>query len=60
MERHRQRLHEAQFAVVWDYEMRPLRNILSRTRFKLKDLDLGIGSILETGYLLLTLHRPSL
>src|SRR5260370_6084789 len=33
VERFRVRLHEAQFAGVWDYEMRPARNILSRTRF---------------------------
>ncbi len=38
IERFRLRLQEAQFAGVWDYEMRPVRNILSRTRFKLREL----------------------
>lgn len=47
-----ERLHEAQFAGTWDYEMRPVRNILSRARFKLKDLGIDIRSILETGYML--------
>ena len=55
VERYRQRLQEAQFAGVWDYEMRPVRNILSRTRFKLRDLHIEISSILETGYLLIYL-----
>lgn len=52
VERYRLRLQEAQFAGVWDYEMRPVRNILSRTRFKLRDFGIEISSILETGYLL--------
>jgi hypothetical protein len=52
VERFRLRLQEAQFAGVWDYEMRPVRNILSRTRFKLRDFGVEISSILETGYLL--------
>jgi hypothetical protein len=53
--RFRLRLQEAQFAGVWDYEMRPVRNILSRTRFKLRDLGIEISSILETGYILIYL-----
>ncbi len=53
--RFRLRLQEAQFAGVWDYEMRPVRNILSRTRFKLRDFGIEISSILETGYLLIYL-----
>ncbi|MGH2480657.1 MAG: hypothetical protein ACRDHW_13465 [Ktedonobacteraceae bacterium] len=53
VERFRLRLQEAQFAGVWDYEMRPARNILSRIRFKLRDLNIEISSILETGYLLI-------
>jgi hypothetical protein len=52
IERARLRLHEAQFAGTWDYEMRPVRNILSRTRFKLRAFRLDVRSILETGYLL--------
>lgn len=55
IERFRVRLQEAQFAGVWDYEMRPVRNILSRTRFKLRDLGIEISSILETGYILTSL-----
>ena len=51
--RFRLRLQEAQFAGVWDYEMRPVRNILSRTRLKLRDLGVEVSSILETGYLLI-------
>ncbi len=55
IERFRLRLQEAQFAGVWDYEMRPVRNILSRTRFKLRDFGIEVSSILETGYLLIYL-----
>ena len=55
VERYRLRLQEAQFAGVWDYEMRPVRNILSRTRFKLRDFGIEISSILETGYILIYL-----
>lgn len=55
IERFRLRLEEAQFAGVWDYEMRPVRNILSRTRFKLRDFGIEISSILETGYILIYL-----
>lgn len=55
VERFRVRLEEARFADVWDYEMRPTRNILSRTRFKLRELGIEVSSILETGYLLIAL-----
>lgn len=55
VERYRLRLQEAQFAGVWDYEMRPVRNILSRTRFKLREFGIEISSILETGYILIYL-----
>jgi len=53
VERARLRLQEAQYAGVWDYEMRPVRNILSRARFKLRDFRIEISSILETGYILI-------
>jgi hypothetical protein len=59
VERARIRLHEAQFAGVWDYEMRPVRNILSRTRFKLRRTGLDVRSILETGYMLIRLPRKA-
>lgn len=52
VERFRLRLQEAQFAGVWDYELRPTRNLLSRIRFKLRDLGVEVSSILETGYIL--------
>ena len=55
--RFRLRLQEAQYAGVWDYEMRPVRNILSRTRFNLRDFGIEISSILETGYLLIYLPK---
>jgi hypothetical protein len=51
----RQRLQEAQEAGVWDQEMRPVRNVLSRTRFKTRSLGIEISAILETGYILMCL-----
>jgi hypothetical protein len=51
--RARERLQEAADYGTWDHEMRPVRNVLSRTRLKLKDFDLDVLSILETGYMLL-------
>jgi hypothetical protein len=57
--RARVRLQEAQFAGVWDHEMRPVRNILSRTRFKLRQTGLDVRSILETGYMLIQLPRKA-
>src|SRR5262249_24539276 len=49
VERCRQRLQEAQEVGVWDQEMRPVRNILSRTRLKARTFGIEISSILETG-----------
>lgn len=49
----RQRLLEAQEAGVWDQEMRPVRNVLSRTRLKTRAFGIEISSILETGYILM-------
>jgi len=51
--RARERLREAVEYGTWDHEMRPVRNVLSRTRLKLKDFRMDILSILETGYMLL-------
>jgi hypothetical protein len=51
--RARERLREAVEYGTWDHEMRPVRNVLSRTRLKLKDFGLDVLSILETGYMLL-------
>ena len=53
----RQRLHEAQRLGVWDSEMRPVRNVLSRTRLKMHSFGLDIISILETGYVLMPTAR---
>jgi|SRR5579863_4363207 len=55
IERCRKRLHEAQLEGVWDQEMRPMRNVLSRTRLKMRSFGIEISSILETGYVLMTL-----
>ena len=51
--RARERLREAVEYGTWDHEMRPVRNVLSRARFKLKDFHMDVLSILETGYMLL-------
>ena len=51
--RARARLQEAIEYGTWDHEMRPVRNVLSRARLKLKDFGMDVLSILETGYMLL-------
>ncbi|HEY4385332.1 MAG TPA: hypothetical protein VGN34_12805 [Ktedonobacteraceae bacterium] len=51
--RSRKRLLDAQEAGVWDQEMRPVRNVLSRTRLKTRAFNIEISSILETGYILM-------
>ena len=55
IERCRRQLHEAQLEGVWDQEMRPMRNVLSRTRLKMRTFGIEIASILETGYVLMRL-----
>jgi hypothetical protein len=55
--RSRKRLQEAQEAGVWDQEMRPVRNVLSRTRLKTRSFGIEISSILETGYILMQKNR---
>ncbi|GHO49196.1 hypothetical protein [Ktedonospora formicarum] len=47
-----ERLQEATEAGTWDAEMRPVRNLLSRVRPKLRRCGIEIASILETGYML--------
>src|SRR5436305_8442654 len=61
IDRCRERLQEAQEAGVWDQEMRPVRNVLSRTRLKTRAFGIEISSILETGYILMYManHRLS-
>jgi hypothetical protein len=49
----RRQLQEALEAGVWDQQMRPVRNILSRVRFKMRSFGIDITSILETGYILM-------
>ena len=49
----RQRLYEALERGTWDQQLRPLRNVLSRTRMKLRAFGIDISSILETGYILI-------
>ncbi len=48
----RQRLQNALDIGTWDQEMRPVRNVLSRTRLKLRTFGVHITSILETGCIL--------
>ena len=48
----RERLQKSLDHGTWDHEMRPVRNVLSRTRQKLKAFGMEALSILETGYLL--------
>jgi len=49
----RQRLQRALHDGTWEQEMRPVRNVLSRTRLKLRTFGFNISSILETGYILM-------
>lgn len=54
----RERLQEAMEEGIWDQEMRPVRNVLSRTRLKMRSFGFDISSILETGYILMYEARP--
>lgn len=57
IDRSRKRLYEAQLAGIWDQEMRPVRNVLSRARLKMRAFRIEISSILETGYILMELSE---
>ncbi len=57
IERSRKRLYEAQLEGIWDQEMRPVRNVLSRARLKMRAFRIEISSILETGYILMELSE---
>ena len=57
IERCRIQLQEALEAGCWDQQLRPVRNVLSRIRFKLRGFGLDIISILETGYILMITSR---
>src|SRR5258708_5708087 len=50
----RRHLHAAHMEGFFDQEMRPVRNVLSRTRLKLHEFALDVVSLLETGYLIRT------
>lgn len=52
VEHYRQRLQEARNAGIGDYELRPMRNILSRARLRLCKFGIEVCSILDTGYML--------
>ena len=49
----RQRLQKALELGTWEQELRPLRNVLSRTRIKLRKFGFNVTSILETGCVLM-------
>ena len=54
----RRHLHEAQsIPGAWDAEVRPIRNVLSRMRFKLNALGIDVISMVEIGYLLIERGR---
>ena len=53
--RARQQLQSALETGTWEQEMRPLRNVLSRTRLKLNTIAINITSILETGCILMAM-----
>jgi hypothetical protein len=61
IDRCRRHLQDALEDGVWDQQMRPVRNVLSRVRFKLRNIPgrLDIVSILETGYVLLVGAKAS-
>jgi hypothetical protein len=54
----RQHLYKALEEGVWDQQLRPIRNVLSRTRIKLRPFGIDVSSILETGYILMVTPRP--
>ncbi len=58
LEQCRRRLQVALEGDNWDVVMRPIRNVLSRIRFKLRPFGIDISSLLETGYLLKVAPRP--
>jgi hypothetical protein len=55
---YRRRLQAALETDVWEQEIRPVRNVLSRTRLKLRAFGINILSILETGYVLVFVSMP--
>src|SRR5579859_760476 len=49
----REHLREAQETGIWDLEMRPIRNMVSRVRLKIRAFGLDVSSILNVGYMLM-------
>ncbi len=60
VEKARKHLHAALEEGIWDQEMRPVRNVLSRARLKLRQLQIDIVSILETGYVMMRVSERKL
>ncbi len=52
IERMRQQAYEARESGEWDALMRPMRNVLSRIRLKLRPFGIEIVSLVEVGYAL--------
>lgn len=52
IEQCRKHLHHALLEGMFEQEMRPVRNVISRTRLKLHVFGIDVISLLETGYLL--------
>lgn len=52
IERCRQQLYQARRRGSWDFEIRPIRNVLSRLRKKLQAFEVNVRAVLETGYML--------
>src|SRR6266567_2102941 len=52
IERMREQAYEARESGEWDVLMRPMRNVLSRVRLKLRPFGIEIVSLVEVGYAL--------
>ena len=57
IEHMRQQAYEARESGEWDVLMRPMRNVLSRVRLKLRPFGIKIVSLLELGYALVPVGR---
>jgi hypothetical protein len=49
----RERLHDAIREKAWDAEMRPVRNVMTRLRIRLRLMGLTVSSVLDSGYTLM-------
>ncbi len=57
IERMREQAYEARESGEWDALMRPMRNVLSRVRLKLRPFGIAIASLVEVGYALVPARR---